>query len=453
MKKYLSIILTTLLAISAMTGCTRQDSSPRQSSVSNTNTFTNTSELREMLDNSFSKEEYQKLSVLQLDGYEDMTVSDYQSRIAKLIDQAEYSGLLERFWKSQILYELKDINETASFLFYVLPLTGDIWKNLNYSGETTSTYPADNARLEYSFTLTILDTDTLTIREYNATRLGVICGMQDIISAKTKEELQDTNTSSMLAALQTDTDDLIRQLQTEKIGVSIEYAYFPLSTQNDSNGNERPQDTEKQETRRYPNGTEEDYRSLLALKTPNYQNMPLADFNSSLLAWANEDCERAERIDEDTKWNDFSVTLTAEELSFVKLTVFLSGMENGKIVQSIYTGTQPVSPYYSEELPQKTTYENGIAAWCSLYYRFSYIISDTKTVMVGERDRQIEGMINAIHAFWNDTDIESILKMEENDIVAELQKIAALYSTDNIKITPHEEQVHFERMDERKYRK
>ena len=37
-----------------------------------------------------------------------------------------------------------------------------------------------------------------------------------------------------------------------------------------------------------------------------------------------------ERIDEDTKFNDFSVTLTAEELSFVKLTVFLSGMENGK---------------------------------------------------------------------------------------------------------------------------
>lgn len=54
--------------------------------------------------------------------------------------------------------------------------------------------------------------------------------------------------------------------------------------------------------------TEEDYRSLLALKTPNYQNMSIADF------------------------------LTAEELSFVKLTVFLSGMENGKYVQSIYSG-------------------------------------------------------------------------------------------------------------------
>ena len=58
-------------------------------------------------------------------------------------------------------------------------------------------------------------------------------------------------------------------------------------------------------------------------------------------------------------------------------------------------------------------------------------------------------MINAVHTFWNDTDIESILKMNESDIVKKLEKIAETYSTDNVTITINSEQIHFECMDER----
>ncbi len=59
-------------------------------------------------------------------------------------------------------------------------------------------------------------------------------------------------------------------------------------------------------------------------------------------------------------------------------------------------------------------------------------------------------MINAIHAFCNDTDIESLLKTEESDIVVELQKLATACSTSNVTIMIDNEQVHFKRMDERK---
>lgn len=445
-KKIVSIILATLLTVHVLSGCSGQNNL-QKSSKSSAGTPISMLVQGDIPDNSFSQEDYQKLLDLQFDGYEDMTVSDYQSRVAKLTDTAEYRDLLERVSKSETLYELKDIDETATFLFYVLEsLTGEKWKSRDYSGYATSgfPYPEDNAILEYVFTLTILNADTLTIREYNTTRLSVISGMQDIVSDKTKEELQNIN--SMMSTIQTDTDYLIKQLKTEKIDVSIDYAYFPLSAPDDNDENGYFEDTREQ--RRYSNGTEEDYRSLLSLKTQNYQNMSLADFNNTLLAWANENHERMERIAEDTGWNDFQVALSDEELFFVKLTVFLSGMENGKAVQSIYTGTQPSNPYYTEELPQKITTENG-TAWCSLYYRFFYSISDSETVTVGERDRQIVDMINAVHAFWNDTDIESMLKMEESDIVAELQRIAAVYSTDNITIMINAEQVHFERMDER----
>ncbi len=449
MKKYLTIILATLFTMSVFTGCARRSSSPEQSNVSTTNSPITTSEPGEMPDNSFSKEEYQKLLALQLDGYEDMTVSDYRNHIAKLTDTAEYRDLLERFWKSQILYGVKDTDGTASFLFYVLPLAGDEWETQNFSEEVRTSNTADNTRLEYSFSLTILDADTLTIREYNATRLNVIKGMQDILGDKTVEELQNTN--SILADIQSDTDNLIKQLETEKMEISIEYAYFPAPIQGIDKENSQSQEGSEQETREYSNGTEEDYRSLLTLKTPDYQNTPIKDFNTSLLAWANENRERMERIDEDTKFNDFSVTLTAEELSFVKLTVFLSGMENGKAIQSSYAETE-LNPYYGEYLPEKITSGSLDVARCNLYYQFSYRISETETVTVGERDRQIENMINAVQTFWGDMDVESALKMNENDIAKKLEEIAAIYTTDHITITINKEQIHFERMDERAYR-
>lgn len=435
--------------MSVFTGCARRSSSPEQSNVSTTNSPITTSEPGEMPDNSFSKEEYQKLLALQLDGYEDMTVSDYRNHIAKLTDTAEYRDLLERFWKSQILYGVKDTDGTASFLFYVLPLAGDEWETQNFSEEVRTSNTADNTRLEYSFSLTILDADTLTIREYNATRLNVIKGMQDILGDKTAPELQNTN--SILADIQSDTDNLIKQLETEKMEISIEYAYFPAPIQGIDKENSQSQEGSEQETREYSNGTEEDYRSLLTLKTPDYQNTPIKDFNTSLLAWANENRERMERIDEDTKFNDFSVTLTAEELSFVKLTVFLSGMENGKAIQSSYAETE-LNPYYGEYLPEKITSGSLDVARCSLYYQFSYRISETETVTVGERDRQIENMINAVQTFWGDMDVESALKMNENDIAKKLEEIAAIYTTDHITITINKEQIHFERMDERAYR-
>ena len=449
MKKYLTIILATLFTMSVFTGCAGRNSSPEQSNVSITNSPIAASEPGEMPDNSFSKEEYQKLLALQLDGYEDMTVSDYRNHIAKLTDTAEYRDLLERFWKSQILYGVKDTDGTASFLFYVLPLAGDEWETQNFSEEVRTSNTADNTRLEYSFSLTILDADTLTIREYNAARLNVIKGMQDILGDKTVEELQNTN--SILADIQSDTDNLIKQLETEKMEISIEYAYFPAPIQGIDKENSQSQEGSEQETREYSNGTEEDYRSLLTLKTPDYQNTPIKDFNTSLLAWANENRERMERIDEDTKFNDFSVTLTAEELSFVKLTVFLSGMENGKAIQSSYTETE-LNPYYGEYLPEKITSGSLDVARCSLYYQFSYRISETETVTVGERDRQIENMINAVQTFWGDMDVESALKMNENDIAKKLEEIAAIYTTDHITITINKEQIHFERMDERAYR-
>ncbi len=451
-KKFFMSLFAGLLTITVFAACEEQNASTQNISKSAYVPISGVqkSYSENMSDMQSDKRDLQKLHDLMFDNYGKMTISEFQNRVWKMIDTDEYRDYLEQLSKDEAFYQMRDSDEDAYFMFYILePLTAEKWQSREYSGAAVSDFPnpSENASLEYVFKLNILEAGKVYVKDYVDVRKGVTNTMNDVLKNRTKEELR--NRSFMETYIQTYIDDFLRYMQEPEISIEIEFAYFPLLTE----GEEQPRavlnENGENETRRYSSGTEEDYNSLLALKKPNYQNMMIADFNKALLDWANENHVRMERINEDTAYNDFQIALTAEELSFVKMTVFLSGMENGKEVQSIYTETQPSNPCYGEYLPQKTTNENGTAAWCSLHYQFSYSISDTETVTVGERDRQIEGTINSVHAFWNDTDIESILKMGESDIVGELEKIAAAYSTDNVTITTNKEQVHFECMDER----
>ena len=409
----------------------------------------NSKEKNTVHDTDFSDEEFDKLLALQFDGYEDMSVSEFQSKVWELTDTKEYRNLLERFSQNTTLYEQKDSNEVASFLFYTLePLTAEKWQTRDFGGGITTDYPdaSDNAMLEFVFSLTIQNADTLTVGEYNAARLGVASGLQNILQGKTKEQLQ--NNSFMQEAIQAEIEKLNGQWNTDKLQIFVDYSYMPLS-ELDAGKSEQENIQQEQEHREYPNGTEEDYRSLLNLKTADYQNMPVADFNMDLLEWANESYERMERINVDTAHQDFSVNLNSDELSFVSLTTWLSGVENGKYVQSINTGRKEEDPIHNQYLPSKTAEENGYGAWCDLFYQFSYHIADKKTLTIGERDDCIGNMMNKIQDFWNRTDMEEMLSMTEDDIVSKLQEIAAKYSNANITITIREDSVGFEKMDER----
>ena len=397
----------------------------------------------------FSEEEFDKLLALRFDGYEDMSVSEFHHKVWELTDTEEYRALLERFSQNTALYEQKDRNEIAAFLFYTLePLTAEKWQTRDFGGGIATDYPgaSDNAMLEFVFSLTIQNADTLTVGAYNAARLGVVDGLRNIMHGKTKEQLQDR--SFMQEAIDAEIEELNEKWNTDKLRISVEYSFLPLS---ESDGGEGGQEEipQEREPREYPNGTEEDYRSLLDLKTADYQSRSVADFNMDLLEWANENYERMERINIDTAQQDFSVNLDSDELSFVAITAWLSGVENGKYVQSIHTGRKEEDPILNQYLPSKTAEENGYGAWCDLFYPFSYHIADKKTLTVGERDDCISNMISEVQDFWNGTDIEEMLGMTEGDIVGKLKEIAAEYSNDNITIIIQEDSVSFEKMDER----
>ena len=397
-----------------------------------------------------SDEECARLSALQFDDYEDMTVSEFQNRVWKLTDTNEYRSLLERCSRDAALYEQRDSDALASFLFYTLePLTAEKWQTRDFKGSTTTDYPdaVDNASLEFVCSLIIQNADVLTVGEYNAARLGAANGLQSILRDKTKEQLQSD--SFMREAIDAEIEKLKAQWNTDDLQVSVEYFFMPLS-ELDAGNIEQENGSQGQEWRENPNGTDEDYRSLLNLKTADYQSKSVADFNMELLEWADENPERMARITDDITYQDFSVDLSSDELSFVTLTAWLSRVENGKHVESHYTGQAEEDPSYNQYLPLKTTEENGYGgAWCDLYYQFSYHIADKQTLTVGERDEHIGNMLCEIQSFWSRTDIEEILSMTKDDIAAKLRGIAAECSDADITITIREDSVWFEKMDER----
>lgn len=498
----------------------------------------------------FSEEEYEKLLALQFDGYEDMSVSEYQTKVWEMTDTVEYIDLLERFSKNEAFYEMRDSNETASFLYYVLePLTAEKWQSREFSGCAATHYEtSDNAVLEYIITLEILKADELTVQEYRITRQSAVSDLNDVINNHTTYELRDE--ALMQELIGEEINNIVSMWGTDRLKVAIEYSFTPLGeiplddmeswekerqdewdgllepyvpfglthyydfdtdtyrmfyqgkevrgiydeskglwiTDHAGSGEgiydknavelyavyengeltglreataqeqeewtrQRRQTTDEwkneQEIRGSAPATEEDYRSLLALRTSDYRDRSVADFNMDLLEWANEDYERMERINTDPAWNEEPVFLDGGESSFVKLTVNLSGAENAEFVRSSYTGREEEEPCYSQYLPEKSAEENGMAAWCNLWYQFSYSIADKNVLTVGERDDQVEGMISSIEKFWEETDLEEMLRMTETDVVKILQGIAEEYSNSRMIIMIDEERVQFEKMDER----
>lgn len=439
MKKYLSILLAALLILSALAGCAEQGNTPAPAAPG---THVHT-QVALSTDSTSAGEGYEKLLALRFDGYEGMTVAAFRDKAAAAADTEEYAKLFDQLSKDTALQDLRDTDEDAEFLFYILPLAGDDWKTRSFSGEVPSPYTGEKTRLEYSFTLTILDADVLTVKDYNNTRLGVTGVMQDTLKNKTKEELRDE--AAIRADVQFQVDHLLQSInQTAELSAAIEFAYFSLPTSGEKQQVSGANEQEEAEPRRAEYGTKEDYQALLTLKTSDYAGMSIADFNAKLLAWADGDFDRMERIDADTQREKFHVELSDEERAFVQLTVLLSGTENGKFIQSKYTGEPEADPTYHQSLPQKQEVDNQKPVWCDFSYQYSYHIADKGSLTVGDRDRCVAGMLSAVQKFWDETPLNDLLTMTKSDIISQLTSLAAEYSSDAITITINTEQVHFE---------
>ncbi|WP_289285207.1 M56 family metallopeptidase [Parablautia intestinalis] len=210
---------------------------------------------------------------------------------------------------------------------------------------------------------------------------------------------------------------------------------------------EEYEEEKRRKERTFPNGSRQDYDSLYELTSPNYKEMSVAEFNDAVLAWCNEDYERMERVGTDSALKDYAVDLTEEERHFAAFTLWFSRMENYRVIQSIQTGKREQDPEYEGEHMNRQS-EDGLA-WCTLDYRFTYHIADKDKLKVAERDECLEGMISGIRRFWEETDLETLLLMSEEDIVDRFRILAKKYGSDLLTIEVNEDMVVYQCKDER----
>lgn len=197
----------------------------------------------------------------------------------------------------------------------------------------------------------------------------------------------------------------------------------------------------------YQPAADAEYWSLLALKTPGYEKLSVAKFDSVLLDWANENHESLERILMDSGLDDYRADLSEEEKNFIALTVMLSNEENCRMVESLNTGqTEKICCYGNFHEDKEIE-----GAWCSLWYQLNYRIPDKERLTVEERDLCIGNIQKEIQKLWAETDIEQLMLMSEEDVVKELNDIAAYYSNERITVTITDNDIQFEKKDERAY--
>ncbi len=426
-------ILCIVLAGIILTGATLVSAGSRPMSIPNT---------------SFTEEEYDKLLALHFDGYEDMTVSEFQNKVWTARDAEGYMELLDRFYHDEQIDSLKDTNPIAAFLHYELvPLTAENWKSRYFSNGIISNHEnaTSNAQFEYTCTLSISDANSLTVKEYSQARKWVMDELMKYFKGQPVVKLQDE--FSMIKAIESKIISLTNKWKSDALTIQVEYHFIPLEIYE---GDEINIDN-KVEEREYPNGTEKDYNSLLQLKTKDYLSMTLVDFNDMVLDWANKDHQRSERIGGDIAWNDFAVTLKDDELSFIKVTYQFSGLENARKIRSYYTGILEDPTFGGAPLRKEEGSSGNGFSYCSLYYQMSYHIPDMERITVGERDRCVGGVIHEIDKFWSENSMDKLLSMREEDVSEKLSDFAKQYSNNLITINfkPTKEWFGFEKIDER----
>ncbi|MDE7283313.1 MAG: M56 family metallopeptidase [Lachnospiraceae bacterium] len=216
--------VTTVFATSAI-----KDKDDKKETEISVTDFSDDKQSAEIPDADFTDEEYDKLRALQFTGYEGMSVSEYQNKVWELTDTVEYRNLLERFSKSEKLYGMKDSDETAYFLFYILnPLTAEGWQSKEFGGYAAADYPkaSNNATIEYLLTLEILDADELTVGEYDVSRRIAVEELNHILDGMTTSDLRDAE--YMQTFIDEAIDNITYMAEAGRVNVEIQYEFTPL---------------------------------------------------------------------------------------------------------------------------------------------------------------------------------------------------------------------------------
>ena len=425
-------------------------------------------------DTDFTDSEYQKLIDLCFYDLRSMTVAEYRKKIWDIIDTEEYINLLNRFSTDEKLYDLKDSNPTAGFLFYIFePLTAEKWRSANSGGYALRTcdHAADDAVLEYSTRLTIKNAKKLTVGEYSDTHIRIQNAVEEFLMEIPLDKLQDE--TWMKSAIQSQIPHFENDFCPKTMSVKVtDWYYSPLFVYEEEQTPslpepskqpaESPDDKNKEiiicparepiKMRNFPNGRKQDYQAVLALKTAGYKDRTIEDFNAALLECVNSiDQEYLEGIYEDIRWDDYKVTLSESEKSFLQTTYLYSNLENAEKIKSMHKNAPEEPICFNTDLGTKCVDNRVNDSWCSFWYQMYYKIKDQSSLTVRERDQTIRKFQNEMNRFWEETSLKDLLGMSKKDVIAYMKKTASKHSSEHIVVIINKDHVQFEHDRDRDY--
>ena len=194
-------------------------------------------------DGVFTRAELEELAALWLDGWEEMTVADYQQALWPQNDTPAHHDLLDRYGQNQVTvgyYNDPAADEEANafndyFRYVFEPLTGEHWARQFFAGAEGARDQTDHAVfLEYSYSLEVLDRDKLTAGAYRQVHRDIEEGIQAILRDPAARDLTEGTQAYEAAFTQ-----LSARLSTDSLSVTVEGG---LLVQSFGSGNEEDLD-------------------------------------------------------------------------------------------------------------------------------------------------------------------------------------------------------------------
>lgn len=171
-------------------------------------------------DGSFTEAEIERLSSLWFEGYQDMTVADYQKKMWAEWSSPEDIELIERYTQSRVMkIYWQDEAATAEanafddyFMFVYRHLTTP-WQSSKFWGVVNN----GDIVLDYMYTLVVNDSNALTVGEYEQAPRALKDCLQALVDScngrMSQKELQ--------TLIDAGTKDISRELSSNSLGISF----------------------------------------------------------------------------------------------------------------------------------------------------------------------------------------------------------------------------------------
>lgn len=173
----------------------------------------------------YTSEEYDKLLSLQFDGYEDMSIAEYQKKVIEILENSEdYPGLiLKQMWQDKDFAKMRYSNKLSSFYFDTLmPIL--YLPQGRFFGYPNSAYATQGNGIILKYTF--LDENQLTVGEYSQAMQGFINDLYLLLESKDVLDLQDEDKTNM--AIWQEIERIKGNWQSDVLQFEIEYGDFSI---------------------------------------------------------------------------------------------------------------------------------------------------------------------------------------------------------------------------------